>query len=74
MAKGWAVAPMVFIPLPACPECGSSEYIRVRTDDNGDGSSTQKVVCRSCSLRFKIVWEPAEEDSPASGIWPENIL
>jgi hypothetical protein len=50
----WTVAPIVFVTLPVCPSCGSPAYRRTRTETNGDGSATRKVVCRECSEPYKI--------------------
>jgi hypothetical protein len=60
MRESWADAPMVVITLPGCPWCGAVKPILVRSEDNGDGSVTRKVICRQCSGRFKIVVELPE--------------
>ena len=56
----WRETPCVFVLLPACPVCECTDYRRVRTEGNGDGSRTRKVVCanESCGQPFKIVFEP----------------
>ena len=54
----WNDAPICFVYLPACPLCGASEYIHVRSASNGDGSRTERAICRFCSEPFKIVREP----------------
>jgi hypothetical protein len=60
MRKSWANVPRVFITLPGCPFCGAVRPILTKSDDNGDGSVTRKVICRQCSGRFKIVVELPE--------------
>ncbi len=55
--ESWAAAPMVFVAVPTCPFCGGLAYKRVRTESGGDGSSTKKVICASCTRKFKIVLE-----------------
>jgi hypothetical protein len=64
----WANAPPVFITLPSCPHCGAVGYKRVRTEQNGDGSSTKKVRCSTCTLKYKIVME-----LPETGNWEYGI-
>jgi hypothetical protein len=53
----WQDCPIVFVTLPACPYCGTTGFITVRSEANGDGSVTRKSVCRRCSERFKLVIE-----------------
>lgn len=66
MTKGnrqsWSDAPAVFVVAPACPTCGNRQWRSIRSEDNGDGSKTLRVVCRRCSARFKIVTEPGLPD------------
>lgn len=73
-AEIWTSAPTVFIQAPPrarCPHCGTSEQpIIVRCQDQGDGSSLRRCICRQCSRRFKICVEPL----PTVGSevwWPE---
>lgn len=64
----WSAAPTVIVSRTACPHCWYGKYDRVRTNDNGDGSSTKLCVCRACNGTYKIV-----EEFPESGIevvWP----
>lgn len=57
--EGWADAPIVVVTRPACWHCGDLRPpVIIRSEANGDGSVTRKVVCRRCSLRYKIVVEP----------------
>lgn len=65
MKPSWSDAPLVFVQKPTCPLCGSVDYQRIRTEDNGDGSTTKKVKCRSCDARFKIVYELLPETGNA---------
>lgn len=60
MNESWSTAPLVFVIRPACPVCGSTDYVRTRTDDNGDGSATKKVICKGCGGRYKIILESPE--------------
>lgn len=53
----WATAEQVEITLPACPNCDCLDYRKVRTDPNGDGSRTRKVICKGCKSPYKIVVE-----------------
>lgn len=64
-SSSWQDAPTVTIfvvpaPPAPCPQCGYQKSIITRTDDNGDGSSTRKCVCKRCSSRFKVVVEIAK--------------
>jgi hypothetical protein len=52
----WETAPCVFQVRVTC-QCGSADYDRVRTENNGDGSATQKRICRNCRLPYKVVFE-----------------
>jgi predicted nucleic acid-binding Zn-ribbon protein len=56
----WPHAPCVHITLPTCPSCGSRSYSTVRSEANGDGSTTRKAICRTCDTAFKIVCELPE--------------
>jgi|GEM_PF-4621262 hypothetical protein len=58
MRRDWRTAPVVTIPVfvPSCP-CGSTDYLHIRGEENGDNSSTELVVCARCSQPFKIVRE-----------------
>lgn len=60
MAESWTDAPCIFIEAPACPACQALRPIIVRSEANGDGSTTRKAICRRCSERFKIVVELPE--------------
>ena len=53
----WADVPMVFVVAPACPACRALRPIIVRSEANGDGTTTRKAICRRCSTRFKIIVE-----------------
>jgi hypothetical protein len=56
----WTDAPLVFVPLPACPKCHATRPITIRSEQGGDGSTSRKSVCRRCGGRFVIVCEPPE--------------
>jgi hypothetical protein len=60
MPETWQDAPLVFITAAACPACGAGKPLIVRSEANGDGSTTRKAICRRCSERFKIVVELPE--------------
>jgi hypothetical protein len=62
----WDAAPIVYLPVvrAACPSCGAGAFQHVRGEKNGDGSSTERVVCKACEQPYKIVREPA---LPGSG-------
>ena len=56
-SPAWADAPAVHVVAPLCPHCSSHRHITVRSEANGDGSTTRKTICADCSLRFKVVIE-----------------
>ena len=58
--ESWADAPRVFVTLPSCPQCGSTNLVRVRTEANGDGSATRRMRCACCPCRFFLVSEIPE--------------
>jgi hypothetical protein len=63
----WADMPVVFIVLPSCPVCGSISHETIRSEPNGDGTTTRKAVCRDCDSPFKISVELPEignDESP----------
>jgi hypothetical protein len=57
----WQDAPEVVVHAPACPRCWSPDYTLVRSEANGDGSTTRKATCSRCHRRFKIIVEPLPE-------------
>lgn len=59
--QSWADAPRVFITLPACPECNSTNLHTIRSEANGDGSRTRYTICRACQKKFFVVPEPIPE-------------
>ena len=63
----WDEVECVFIEAVACPHCGSTKPITVRSEQNGDGSVTRKSICRRCSRRFKVVVEISEFELPPFG-------
>ena len=73
MSGSWQDAPYVFIALPSCPSCGSLKPIIVRSESNGDNSTTRKCVCRSCSKRFLIVTEPPDDALPKFGMDDHDV-
>jgi hypothetical protein len=59
----WSDAEIVHVVLPRCPGCGCLEWDHVKSMGNGDGTNTQRVVCRQCHEPYKIVREfVADED------------
>lgn len=58
-SPSWQDTPIVELPIyvASCPGCGSVEYIHVRTSAAGDGASFQRVVCKQCSIRYRILRE-----------------
>lgn len=59
MSESWDTVEMIFLTLPHCPHCGELDPVIVRTQPREtDGSFTRRCVCRSCSRRFLIVFEP----------------
>lgn len=60
----WQEAQVVEVPRPpppACPGCGSGDYIGHGGFSNGDETTTQRATCRACSLPFLIVRVPLAE-------------
>ena len=58
-----AVNEVVYVTLPTCPSCGATEHVIVRSEANGDGSTTRKAICQWCRSPFKICVElPESED------------
>jgi hypothetical protein len=55
--REWADVPAIVVYAPACPSCRALRPIIVRSEANGDGSTTRKAICRRCSERFKIIVE-----------------
>lgn len=55
----WTDAPYVFVEAIACPYCGATRPITIRSESGGDGSIMRKSVCRRCSKRFRVVIENA---------------
>ena len=65
MNTRWEDAPLVFVQRPTCPHCGSGATPQtIRSEDNGDGSTTRKSVCARCGERFKVVIELPEIGNP----------
>jgi len=60
MSIAWSDTPIVFVVAPHCPSCGAMRPIIVRSEQGGDGSTSRRCVCRSCSSRFVVVVEPPE--------------
>lgn len=60
-ATAWEDAPLVVIHKPACPSCWCDQFSLVRSEANGDGSTTRKAICGRCHKKFKIVVEPLPE-------------
>jgi hypothetical protein len=60
----WSDAPIVFLTGKSCPHCGGRKFIHCWTDANGDGSRTQRQICKRCSRRvlFVIEFPPSGEN------------
>lgn len=55
MTVNWAEAPYVFVENPACDNCGSERFQRIRTVTSSDGSVMRKAICLDCGTPNKIV-------------------
>jgi hypothetical protein len=62
MGSLWQNAPIVFVQIPCCPDCGATEYKRLRSFDGGDSSKSQKRICRGCGLAHLVVFERFSPD------------
>jgi len=49
----------VFIERARCPACGSAELQTIRSQDQGDGSTSRDTRCRNrgCRHRFFVIVE-----------------
>ncbi len=67
--RNWANVEVVYVPIyrPFCPRCGSEAFEHIRGEDNGDNSTTERVVCRDCSEPYKIVRELSDSELPDLG-------
>lgn len=63
----WSTAPIVEVTLPACPECGEPEYIRIKGWTDADGGRTSRRVCCRCSTRYIVL------TLPRCGDWGEGV-
>lgn len=59
----WDAVPITFLQAVTCPHCGCGARVIIRTLQGGDGSKSQRSVCRRCSRRFLVVWELPENGS-----------
>jgi hypothetical protein len=68
----WSSTPMITIPVyqPRCPHCGHVGFIHVNSANNGDNSTTEKAICKSCSHPFRICRERSSEPDVFTW-WPE---
>lgn len=62
MSSPWNDARYVFLTAKACPACGSARFIHCWSSNEGDGTRTQREICRRCSARIVFVLEPPEEN------------
>jgi hypothetical protein len=68
VTDSWQSVPIVFVRRPKCPHCGRSRgFMTVRSEAGGDGSTSRKSICKSCSRRCVIVVEDPEDDLPQNG-------
>lgn len=83
MKDTWSSTPIAFVtvpsppPMPGCPFCQSRQRRRTRTDNNGDGSVTQKCTCLQCGERYRVCCEPViappgNDDIDAGYYWNNN--
>jgi len=65
----WTNTPFIELRLYVanCPRCGAIEHSIIRTESNGDGTSTRKARCDGCGKRFRII--VSCETLPAAGNW-----
>lgn len=54
----WSEAPILFVPKPRCPNCGSTCFESVRSERGGDDSESRKVSCKICEFKILLVFEP----------------
>ncbi len=47
----------VYIQWARCPVCHSRNVQTIRSEDNGDGTTTRRSQCRECFLKFRVVIE-----------------
>ena len=50
----WISAPIVTVPLPACPRCGAVEHRPIKGWRNDDGSRVSRRICTSCRLPYIV--------------------
>lgn len=48
---------IVYVTMPACPECGSGDVRAYKTIAQGDGSKFRYTRCNQCGERFEVVAE-----------------
>jgi hypothetical protein len=57
----FAKAPRAWLQVvwrrPRCPYCGGWRILAYRSSDNGDGTLTRRVQCRTCDKRFILIVE-----------------
>ena len=65
----WTDAPIQFVPMPTCPSCGAQEdYVGIRVmPTEADGSYSRRLVCRCCSKKWVLVFEPLPESGKPDG-------
>lgn len=57
----WSEAPIIYLPIPTCPGCGTIRKPDIKhVDRAGDGSFSRQCVCRECGARFVLVFELPE--------------
>lgn len=62
--SSWANEPLQFVVKWHCPHCYTTETpIYFRSPRNGDGSRSQRCICKRCSKRWvRVVELPTEFD------------
>lgn len=68
MRDAWSDVEVIEWCQPACPHCRSPLNDRVRTEANGDGSVTRRLVCLGCYSRWKAVELPAGSLPPGGSV------
>jgi hypothetical protein len=53
----------IYAVIPECPGCGGTDLLAYKTEKSSDGSKMQRVVSRTCSQKWKLVWERITPDS-----------
>jgi len=66
--RNWQTCPIVEIERPCCPYCGSEDFNRRTTKQNGDDSTSTPTVCRVCGRHFIVTRQPLNLSESVT--WP----